>query len=621
MNVMLVPAGPIRVLVATKPVDFRKGMNGLAALVKERLSADPFSGVIYVFRSRRSDRIKLLFWDGSGMCLFEAAYRWDDLDSYGGAGPHAVSSINTTPGASGGCTLSSCRVDGISNPNFYYDADGNMLCVTTKTECTDGLAARAYSWTSFDMAETIVQGAGTTTFGYTPEHQRGDLGTAAGTIYYFSNPATGVFEELAQDGVTWHSYLAPYGHIVAEMFSSSHAISQIYYFAADHLGSTVSLTDTTGAQDEYDSYDAWGYRRSPSGADQPTGCPAMHPTSHSLRGFTGQEEMDSLCLINLNARLLDPTLGRMVSADPTIPDPLNGQAYNRYSYVANNPLTFTDASGYAEDGGEWVHIICVNSCGANDSGNIVDGSYGGMPSSGMPCWYCTGAGIANDIQGNPVPATNFSGGWNPYSVGWNGPNYGAPTCGGGVTSGCWTPTTQGSTCQSGCSSDTQPTSGVTTTTVNWSSPSYWVPGTSGIDNGTFNWGGAATGAGLFQHMIDGQMFGTGAFLRLTGVPGANAAINSLNKFYGPFSLGTLTIAQLVQTVSDIHNGSPAGVAVTGALINGTLIAGAGALAMPFGPEAAIGASTTIGVVLPSNVVMGQAASDGYEDWFDAHFGM
>ena len=53
---MLVPPGPIRVLVATKPVDFRKGMNGLAALVKDRLSADPFSGVIYVFRSKRSLR-------------------------------------------------------------------------------------------------------------------------------------------------------------------------------------------------------------------------------------------------------------------------------------------------------------------------------------------------------------------------------------------------------------------------------------------------------------------------------------------------------------------------------------------------------------------------------------
>jgi transposase len=56
---MLIPPGPVRVLVATKPVDFRKGMNGLAAVVQEQLKADPFSGTIYCFRSKRADRVKL----------------------------------------------------------------------------------------------------------------------------------------------------------------------------------------------------------------------------------------------------------------------------------------------------------------------------------------------------------------------------------------------------------------------------------------------------------------------------------------------------------------------------------------------------------------------------------
>ena len=53
---LLIPPGPVRVLVATKPVDFRKGMNGLAALVQEHLKVDPFSGTIYCFRSKRADR-------------------------------------------------------------------------------------------------------------------------------------------------------------------------------------------------------------------------------------------------------------------------------------------------------------------------------------------------------------------------------------------------------------------------------------------------------------------------------------------------------------------------------------------------------------------------------------
>jgi transposase len=67
---MLVPPGPVRVLMATKPVDFRKGMNGLAALVKEHLKQDPFSGTIFCFRSKGADRVKLVFWDGTGLCLF-----------------------------------------------------------------------------------------------------------------------------------------------------------------------------------------------------------------------------------------------------------------------------------------------------------------------------------------------------------------------------------------------------------------------------------------------------------------------------------------------------------------------------------------------------------------------
>ena len=67
---MLVPPGPIRVLLATTPVDFRKGPNSLAALVKEQLRSDPFSGTIWCFRSKRADRVRLIFWDGTGLCLF-----------------------------------------------------------------------------------------------------------------------------------------------------------------------------------------------------------------------------------------------------------------------------------------------------------------------------------------------------------------------------------------------------------------------------------------------------------------------------------------------------------------------------------------------------------------------
>jgi len=79
------PGRPIRVLVATRPVDFRKGMDGLAALVQEYLKDDPFSGAVFVFRARRADRVKLVWWDGTGLCLFakrleQGAFRWPRIE-------------------------------------------------------------------------------------------------------------------------------------------------------------------------------------------------------------------------------------------------------------------------------------------------------------------------------------------------------------------------------------------------------------------------------------------------------------------------------------------------------------------------------------------------------------
>ena len=66
---MIVPAQAVRVVIATKPVDFRKGHDGLAALAQNELGLDPHSGLIVVFRSKRGDRIKVLVWDGSGLVL------------------------------------------------------------------------------------------------------------------------------------------------------------------------------------------------------------------------------------------------------------------------------------------------------------------------------------------------------------------------------------------------------------------------------------------------------------------------------------------------------------------------------------------------------------------------
>ena len=83
---MIGPSANVRVLVATKPVDFRKGAEGLAALVRETMRTDPFSGVVYVFRAKRADRVKLIFWDGTGVVLVakrleNRRFSWPAIDN------------------------------------------------------------------------------------------------------------------------------------------------------------------------------------------------------------------------------------------------------------------------------------------------------------------------------------------------------------------------------------------------------------------------------------------------------------------------------------------------------------------------------------------------------------
>lgn len=66
---MIVPSG-VKVHIALGVTDMRKGMDGLATMAQEVLKKDPFSGHLFAFRGKRRDLIKLLFWDGTGLCLF-----------------------------------------------------------------------------------------------------------------------------------------------------------------------------------------------------------------------------------------------------------------------------------------------------------------------------------------------------------------------------------------------------------------------------------------------------------------------------------------------------------------------------------------------------------------------
>jgi RHS repeat-associated protein len=107
-----------------------------------------------------------------------------------------------------------------------------------------------------------------------------------------------------------------------------------YYLLTDHLGSVVSVLDGSGAQVYEQRYKPFGQPRlSTSGS----------PTD---RGFTGQRELAEAGFADFNARWFDTSLGGFASPDSLIPDPFSPQSLNRYGYVLNNPLRYTDPTGH-----------------------------------------------------------------------------------------------------------------------------------------------------------------------------------------------------------------------------------------------------------------------------------
>jgi RHS repeat-associated protein len=279
--------------------------------------------------------------------------------------PHAVTSISGT-------------ADGLTNPIYSYDADGNMTCVSIGASCT-GTVARSVSYTQFNMAGTIVQGLTSLGFTYDSEHHRiqqttSVSGSVTTTTVYVNDPVSGAMSgkvTTASGSPSWTDYLTVDGQIVGQRVSggavlwgspntwgasSAHPFvwggtngATWSWFVLDHLGSVAVITDASSAVIQRLSYDAWGLQRNANG----TAATCESITSSTTRGFTNQEQMSVGCLVNLNARIYNPQLGRFMAADPVVGDDSVPGAFNRYSYVLNNPLSFTDTSGLCFLGCFW----------------------------------------------------------------------------------------------------------------------------------------------------------------------------------------------------------------------------------------------------------------------------
>lgn len=124
--------------------------------------------------------------------------------------------------------------------------------------------------------------------------------------------------------------------IQIEREDNSH-FDQPKYLLGDNLGSIHVVLNALGEVEQRLAFDPWGMR---VGSND-----SLDVNGITNRGFTGHETDDEVGLINMNARIYDPMLGRFLSADPVLPDFVDMQQYNRYSYVGNNPLRYIDPTG------------------------------------------------------------------------------------------------------------------------------------------------------------------------------------------------------------------------------------------------------------------------------------
>ncbi|MCL1932184.1 MAG: hypothetical protein FWF53_00005, partial [Candidatus Azobacteroides sp.] len=142
----------------------------------------------------------------------------------------------------------------------------------------------------------------------------------------------------------------------------------IYYICRDYLGSITCVTNSSGSVVQELSYDAWGQLRNPT--NQTVYAPDAAPELFLGRGYTGHEHLPMFGLVNMNARLYDPAVGRFLSPDPYVQMPDFSQSFNRYSYALNNPLCYIDRNGEFF----WIPILVAAVVGAYTGGAIANHS-------------------------------------------------------------------------------------------------------------------------------------------------------------------------------------------------------------------------------------------------------
>jgi RHS repeat-associated protein len=204
----------------------------------------------------------------------------------------------------------------IGGQPYNYDANGNLL--------SGGV--RAYVWNAENKPSSITSTGVTETYQYDADGNRVTRTRSGVTSYY----AFGAWEQVGTNAKRLYSFN---GRVVAQRDGATNTVIWLH---PDHQGGTLLTTNQSAGVAESLWYTPWG-------------AVGGGGVTQTKLNYTGQR-LDDTGLLFYNARYYDPGIGRFVSADSVLPDQKNPQARNRYTYVLNNPMRYTDPSGHCIPG-------------------------------------------------------------------------------------------------------------------------------------------------------------------------------------------------------------------------------------------------------------------------------
>jgi RHS repeat-associated protein len=272
---------------------------------------------------------------------------------------------------------------------------------------------QSITYTAFNSVESIMEDAYDAFFTYGPDQQRSKMliNHQGSTYIERMYMAGGQYERDRLPDGSWRNltYISTPAGLSAVFIQNEDTQEEEFYFIhTDYQGSIMALTDYNGQLVEEYSYDPWGNRRDPNTWQTiytNTTLPSFGGAGGGLagggllyRGYTFHEHLDCFALINMNGRMYDPVLGRMLSPDNYTHS--GTQGLNRYAYVFNNPLKYTDPSGEFP----WLAVmigVAINTSLQARSGNmntmLAFGTAIGVGAAAGATGYYTGAYIAGQV--------------------------------------------------------------------------------------------------------------------------------------------------------------------------------------------------------------------------------